>query len=378
MIALALLLQVSAATPLPYRDRTLPVESRVQDLLSRMTPEEKFWQLYMTPGDLDDRTEDYSHGIYGLQIPPPRGETSAVAYATKVNTIQRYFVEQTRLGIPIIPFDEGLHGLARPGAVSFPQAIAIAATWDPRMMSLAAGGIARQARRRNIRQLLSPVLNLASDVRWGRTEETYGEDPCLAGVLAETFWNEMAGMGVVPTPKHLVSNVGDGGRDRYPIEFNERELRERFLPPIARLLRNAPLTSVMTAYNSVNGLPATQNPWLLTTLLRQEWKFRGVVISDAAATGGATVLQLTEPDTPTAAADAWRAGLDVVFQSTWAQHRPYREAIERGLVPMTVVDSAVAHVLRLKFALGLFEQPYDSTWPLLLQEEEAQRRNARR
>jgi beta-glucosidase len=358
VIALALLLQVGAVGPAPYRDPALPVERRVQDLLRRMTPEEKFWQLYMTPGDRDDPSHDWSHGAYGLQVSPRSGATSAREQAERINAIQRYFVDSTRLGIPIIPFDEALHGLARPDATVFPQAIALAATFDTTVMREVAGAIARETRSRGVRQVLSPVVNIASDVRWGRTEESYGEDHWLTARIGMAFVRAFEERGVVATPKHLVANVGEGGRDSYPIEVNDRELRERFLPPFAALLRPGGARSVMTAYNSVDGLPATQNPRLLTSFLRREWGFTGVAISDAAATGGATVLQMTEKDTPTAARHAWEAGLDVVFQSTWGQHGPYlAAALHSGIAP-AIIDSAVARVLRLKFSLGLFEDPY--------------------
>jgi beta-glucosidase len=356
MILLALLLQGTPAPP-AYKDRALPVERRVQDLLGRMTPEEKFWQLYMTPGTLDEPGTDWSHGVYGIQLPEAslRG-LDPFAQHERMNAIQRWFLDSTRLGVPIIPFEEGVHGLMRPGAVVFPSAIALAATWDGRRVGAVGRAVGTQSFAVGVRQVLSPVVNVASDVRWGRTEETYGEDPFLSTVLGEAFAAGLESVGVVPTPKHLVANVGDGGRDSYPIEWNERELRERFLPPFEETLRDRDRRSVMSAYNSVGGLPATQNPWLLTTLLRREWGFRGVTISDMAATGGPTVLQMTEASTPEAAAHAWQAGLDVVFQSTWAQHRPYLAAIQQGLVPMATIDSAVARVLRLKFGLGLFDE----------------------
>ena len=361
MIALALLLQVGAAPPPRYRDATLPVETRVQDLLARMTPEEKFWQLYMTPGDLDDPAHDYSHGVYGLQVGPRAGQESAAAQAARLNAIQRWFVERTRLGIPIIPFDEALHGVARPDATAFPQAIALAASFDTALMSGVAGAIADEAQSRGIRQALSPVVNIASDVRWGRTEESYGEDPWLSARMAAAFVRAFEEDGVVATPKHFVANVGEGGRDSYPVDATAAELEERYFPPFLAAIADGGARSVMTAYNSVDRLPATQNPWLLTQVLRREWHFTGVTISDAAATGGPTVLQLTEPDTPHAAEHAWEAGLDVVFQSEWGQHRRYLEAVRTGLVAPAVIDSAVARVLRLKFAVGLFEHPYVDT-----------------
>ena len=351
----AVLCQAPAAERPPYRDARLPIAERVRDLLGRMTLEEKFWQLFMIPGDLDDPAHDYSKGIFGLQI---SSSGTARAHAERINAIQKYFVETTRLGIPIIPFEEAVHGLARPGATMFPQAIALAATWDASMMSRVAGAIARETRSRGIRQVLSPVVNIADDVRWGRVEETYGEDPYLSATMGDAFVRAFEQAGIVATPKHFVANVGDGGRDSYPIDHSERLLTERFLPPFDVAIRRAGARSIMTAYNSVDGSPATQNHRLLNGILKGAWGFTGFVISDASATGGATVLHMTEPNTPTAAKHAFEAGLDVVFQSSYPQYRPYWDAVSRGLVPAAIVDAAVARVLRAKFELGLFEQPY--------------------
>ena len=351
----AVLYQAPAPERPPYRDARLPIAERVRDLLGRMTLEEKFWQLFMIPGDLDDPAHDYSKGVFGLQI---SSSGTARAHAERINAIQKYFVEKTRLGIPIIPFEEAVHGLAQPGATMFPQAIALAATWDASLMSRVAGAIARETRSRGIRQVLSPVVNIADDVRWGRVEETYGEDPYLSAMMGDAFVRAFEQAGIVATPKHFVANVGDGGRDSYPIDHSERLLTERFLPPFDVAIRRAGARSIMTAYNSVDGSPATQNHRLLNGILKGAWGFTGFVISDASATGGATVLHMTEPNTPTAAKHAFEAGLDVVFQSSYPQYRPYWDAVSRGLVPAAIVDAAVARVLRAKFELGLFEQPF--------------------
>jgi len=343
----------------PYRDATLPMEARVRDLIGRMTLEEKFWQLFMIPGDLDDPSTDYSKGVFGLQISTrPTTGNAARAHAERINAIQRYFVERTRLGIPIIPFDEALHGLVRDGATAYPQAIGLAATWDTALVARTARAIARETKSRGIRQVLSPVINIASDVRWGRVEETYGEDPVLTSLTGVAFVRAFESEGVVATPKHFIANVGEGGRDSYPIDLDQRELDERFFPPFKAAIDDGHARSVMSAYNSVDGEPATQNRALLTDKLKREWGFGGFVISDAAATGGATVLHHTEATTATATKDALDAGLDVIFQSSWPQHRPYLDAFRRGLIADSVIDAAVARVLRVKFALGLFEHPY--------------------
>lgn len=347
--------QVASAT---YRDASLPAEQRVGDLLPRMTPTEKFWQLFMVPGDRDDPAHDWSAGAFGLQVvATDSGPDAARRHAERINALQRYFVDSTRLGIPIIPFDEALHGLMRPGATVFPQAIALAATWDTLLVGEVAAAIAAETRSRGIRQVLSPVVNLSRDGRWGRTEESYGEDPRLAGLMGRAFIRPFEAAGVITTPKHFVANVGDGGRDSWPIEASERQLRETWFPPFAMAVR-AGARSLMTAYNAVNGVPASQNRYLLTEVLRERWGFGGFVISDAAATGGATVLQMTEASIATSARHALEAGLDVIFQSSWEQHRPWLAAFLDGSVPDALVDRAVARVLQAKFEMGLFEDPF--------------------
>lgn len=340
-----------------------------------MTLEEKFWQLFMLPGSLDDSTHDYSHGVFGLQVSTfpeaksgsrrPAPDSNAVdrasaarMHAERINAIQKYLVERTRLGIPMIPFDEAVHGLTRDGATMYPAAIALAATWDSSLVARVSASIVRETRSRGVRQVLSPVVNIANDVRWGRVEETYGEDPFLTSVMARAFVTTFERAGIVATPKHFVANVGDGGRDSYPIDFDARLLEEYFYPPFRAAIQNGGARSVMTAYNSVNGSPATQSRELLNGVLKHDWGFKGFIISDAAATGGATVLHDTEESTATATKDALEAGLDVIFQSSWEQHRPYLRAFQSGAIAMPVIDSAVARVLRVKFELGLFEHPY--------------------
>ena len=342
-----------------YRDPNQPIDARVRDLLGRMTLEEKFWQLFMIPGDLDDPSHDYSHGVFGLQISSkPSTGNAARAHAERINAIQKYFVERTRLGIPIIPFDEAVHGLMRDGATSFPQAIGLAATWDTALVSRVARAIAQETRSRGVRQVLSPVINLATDVRWGRVEETYGEDPVLTSLMAVAFVSAFESSGIIATPKHFIANVGEGGRDSYPIDVSQRLLEEMYFPPFKAAIEQGHARSVMSAYNSVDGSPATQNRALLDGTLKHDWKFGGFVISDAAATGGATVLHHTEVSTATATKDALDAGLDVIFQSSWPQHRPYLEAFRHAGIADSVIDAAVTRVLRAKFELGLFEHPY--------------------
>lgn len=365
--------QLHAQSVLPYKNAALSVDVRVKDLLSRMTPEEKFWQLFMIPGDLGKNPSQYKNGIFGFQVSAASaGNTAssqilnygtgenALLLAQKINSIQKYFVENTRLGIPIIAFDECLHGLVRQGATSFPQAIALAATWDTALMRQVSTAIAVETKARGIRDVLSPVVNIANDVRWGRTEETYGEDPFLSAEMAVAFVSPFEKMGVVTTPKHFIANVGDGGRDSYPIHYNERFMEEEFFPPFLAAIKRGGTRSIMTAYNSYDGSPATANDWLLNKKLKSDWKFKGFVISDASAVGGATVLHNTASDYPASGQYAITNGLDVIFQTEYKHHELFIPPFLNGKINQKRIDDAVSRVLRAKFELGLFEHPYAS------------------
>jgi len=354
-----------------YKNPVLPVEVRVSDLLGRMSLEEKFGQLFMVAGNLSDGKEKYRHGIFGLQ-PGSEGKTKAEAgqllvqasasgarqSVQKANAIQRFFVEETRLGIPVIIFGEALHGLTENEAIAYPQAIGLAATWDTALMGEVAFAIASEARSRGIRQVLSPVINIARDVRWGRTEETYGEDPFLTASMALAYVSPFAKMGIITTPKHFVANVGDGGRDSYPIHFSERLMEEIYFPAFKACINEGHAISLMTAYNSFDGRQCTANKWLLNEKLKKEWGFQGFVISDAGATGGANVLHFTAKDYTESTVQAISNGLDVIFQTS-IDHLPlFYDAFEKGLIDEKAIDEAVRRVLRAKFRLGLFENPY--------------------
>jgi beta-glucosidase len=364
--------QAQTKQTLPYRNPTLSVERRVQDLLSRMTLEEKFWQLFMVSGDLEEGKDKYRHGLFGLQMDTKsssdkvseqllsyQSSGTARAAAQKINATQRFFVEETRLGIPIIPFDEALHGLVREGATAFPQSIALAATWNPGLMSQVAHAIASETRSRGIRQILSPVVNVATDVRWGRVEETYGEDPYLSSVMGARFVAEFEKLGVVTTPKHFVANHGDGGRDSYPAHWSERFLDEIYLPPFEACFHAGGSHSVMTSYNALDGRPNTANAWLLEKKLRQEWGFKGFTVSDAGSVGGMNDLHRTSRDFAESAKQGIENGLDVILQTS-VDHFPlfFKKGLETKYFDPKAVDRAVARVLRAKFELGLFENPY--------------------
>jgi len=350
-----LLLGGRAPAAQPYKNADAPVEERVKDLLSRMTIEEKFWQLFMLSTDLDGVVDKCVDGAFGFQISSSGDTTGSAAY---VNSVQRRFVESTRLGVPIIPFDEAVHGLVLKGAVSFPQAIALAATFDTALVHRVSRAIALDCRSRGIRQVLSPVVNIASDVRWGRVEETYGEDPYLSSAMGTAFVSELERLGVITTPKHFIANVGDGGRDSYPIQHGERLLREIHLPPFKACVLRGGSRSIMTSYNSLDGTPCTASAWLNNRLLKREMGFTGFVISDAGAVGGANVLHFTASDYAEATERALNGGLDVIFQTSYDQYPLIMRAFQEGRIDQGVIDRAVSRVLKAKFDLGLFERPY--------------------
>lgn len=364
---------ITAQKPL-YKDPKQPIEARVQDLLQRMTPEEKFWQCFMIPGDLDNVPKgQYAHGIFGLQVSAGNqgggvagqllkynANEDAERLAKKINAIQKYFVEESRLGIPIIPFDEALHGLMREGATAFPQAIGLSATFNPELMKEVSTAIAKESKLRGIRQILTPVVNLASDVRWGRTEETYGEDPFLTSVMGVNFASSFENQNIITTPKHFLANVGEGGRDSYPIHWSKRYLEETHLVPFQKAFNQGKSRSVMTSYNLLDGRPSTANHWLLTEKLKKDWNFKGFVISDASAVGGANVLHFTAKDYDDASAQAINAGLDVIFQTEYQHYKLFIPPFLDGRISKERIDDAVSRVLRAKFELGLFENPYVS------------------
>lgn len=362
---------VAQTIPL-YKNSRAPINERVKDLLGRMTPTEKFWQLFMIPGDIKPgEGYKYKDGLFGFQVSAAsagaegaqqmlqyNATETAVSLAKKVNKIQQFFMDSTRLGIPMLPFDEALHGLVRQGSTIFPQSIGLAATFNTSIMEAVAGAIARESKIRGIRQILSPVINIATDVRWGRTEETYGEDPFLSSKMGVVYMKTLEDENIIATPKHFVANVGDGGRDSYPIDMNERYLSEIHYPPFKDAVQKAGARSIMTSYNSVNGSPATANDYLLNDLLKKQWGFNGFVISDAGAVGGANVLHYTAKDYPDAGKNAVNNGLDVLFQTAQEHYKLFIPPFLNGQINQARLDDAVSRVLRAKFELGLFETPY--------------------
>ncbi|RKY84837.1 beta-glucosidase, partial [candidate division KSB1 bacterium] len=338
---------------LPYLNPDLPVKERVKDLLSRMTIEEKIAQLQCM---LRGEEVIQERGIGGLGVVLRR--LGPVEAAKKANKIQRYAYEHTRLKIPVIIHDEALHGLVGKGATSFPQAIGLASTWDTQLMEKVATVIARETKSRGIHQVLSPVINIARDVRWGRVEESYGEDPYLTSRMGVAFCKSIEKEGVITTPKHFVANVGDGGRDSNPIHFSERLLREIYFPAFKACFQEAGARSVMAAYNSIDGLPCSANRWLLTDILRNEWGFKGFVVSDYGSVWGIVFKHNTASTKKEGAKQAIEAGLDVELPNINLYGEPLLQSVKSGLVSESTIDKSVKRILEIKFRMGLFENRY--------------------
>ena len=346
----------SAPTALPaYRNPNLPVEQRVEDLLGRMTLQEKLNQLRSDNRDEVWKPAAQTTGFGEVyDILRPLGSAEAARLANRTQRLAR----RSRLRIPLIIRDEALHGLAGNGPTSFPQAIGMAATWDPAIVGRCAQSIAREAKARGVNRVLAPVINIARDARWGRVEETFGEDPLLQSRIAVEYVRGFETTGVATCPKHFVANVGDGGRDSHAIYLTEQALREVYLPPFEAAVKHAGARSIMTAYNSLNGRACSANHWLLTDLLKGEWGFTGVVGSDYGAAAGTLHAHRNAADEVGAAAANLNGGLDIEWPNVGFWGAPLEQALERGLVSEAALDDAVRRMLRNKFELGLFDSRY--------------------
>jgi beta-glucosidase len=339
----------------PYKNPKLPVEQRVHDLLGRMTLEEKLNQLRAdgNPRVYEKPLETTGFGFF--TVAAIRGQ-GPVRLAESLNALQRT-AQKSRLGIPIMPYEESLHGLIDPGHVSFPQAIALAATWDPSFIHRCAEVIADEDRAEGVRQVLSPVINVVRDARWGRVEESYGEDPLVTSKIAVAFTSALENAGVVTTPKHYVANLWDGGRDSHAVEISERSLREIYLAPFKAVFQQGGSRSVMCSYNAVNGIPAADSKWLLTDILRGEWGFQGYVVSDWGAAINVFSRFHQSGTIAESAALQLTAGMDAEHPSVDIYGKPLDDAVAQHLVSMKTIDTAVSRILRVKFEIGLFDDP---------------------
>lgn len=336
-----------------YKDRTQPVEARVKDLLSQMTTAEKIAQLR---SDADPKVYEpalKTTGFGFFAIYPLRGLTPT-ELAIKMNDLQK-MAATSRLGIPLMPYEEALHGLIDKGHTSFPQAIALAASWDPDYVHQVAQAIADETRAQGVRQVLSPVINVCRDPRWGRMEETYGEDPLMNARMGVAFVTAFENSGVATTPKHFVANLWDGGRDSNSVNISQRQLFDIYLKPFEAVFKEGGSRSVMCSYNAVNGIPCASDPWLLTDLLRKQWGFRGYVVSDWGAASNVLGAFHQAGNAEDAAALNLNAGMDSEAPSVYIFGKPLEDAIRDGKITGATLDESVSRILRVKFELGLFD-----------------------
>ena len=378
-------------TPL-YKDPRQPVERRVDDLLARMTLEEKVAQLetiwedkakLQTPDgrfSAELASKSFPDGIGGFARPSDRrgvtasnGAAGASAGVNRgprdtaeyVNAAQHWAVEHTRLGIPILMHEESLHGYVARDATSFPQAIALASTWDPDLVTGVFSVAAREARARGATLVLAPVVDIARDPRWGRIEETYGEDTYLVTQMGLAAVRGFQGP-TLPLPsdkvfvtlKHFTGHGWpESGTNVGPAHVGERELREAFFPPFEAAVKKYPIQSVMASYNEIDGIPSHANNWLLNGVLRGEWGYQGAVVSDYYGIRELVTRHHLYSDVKDAAERAIKSGVDVETPDREGfVHLP--ELVREGPAPMALVDQAVRRVLTMKFEAGLFENPY--------------------
>jgi beta-glucosidase len=366
----------------PYRDSSLPVEQRVTDLLSRMTLEEKVAQLggtWQNPAQvhdesllfvgknrefLPDRAAVLLHDGLG-EMSRPSEQRGPREMAEFTNTLQKWIIEHTRLGIPILFHEECLHGHAAPKGTAYPQAIALASTWDTILVHDVFSATALEVRARGAQQCLTPVLDLAREPRWGRTEETYGEDPYLTSRIGVAAIQGFQGNGpaidkshVMATTKHFaVHGQPEGGTNVAPGNYSDRVVREYFLKPFQAAIQEAHAASLMPSYNEVDGIPSHSNGHLLDDVLRHEWGFQGVVVSDYFAVNDLITLHHVAANEEVAARTALESGVDVELPAV-ATYRTLLQQVRDGRVAESLVDRAVARLLRMKFLTGLFDAPY--------------------
>jgi beta-glucosidase len=361
-----------ATTTARYRDRRYPPAERATDLLRRMTLAEKIAQLgsfwaFEVVGDGGLHPD-----LLAAQAPDGIGEITRLAGSTNLrpvdvartaNQIQRYLIEETRLGIPAIIHEECLHGLLAWSAPTFQQSIGAAASFDPDVVTAVASTIQRRMLMTGARHALGPVLDTGRDPRWGRIEETYGEDPYLAAALGSAYIRALQGpdlsTGVLATGKHMVGHgMAEGGMNMAPVHIGPREMHDEQLFPFEVAVRDAGLASMMPAYCDVDGVPCHASHELLTTILREAWGFDGVVASDYTGIAMLQTMHLMTDDPATAGAYAVRAGVDLELPRFDAYGTPLLEALADGRTDEPAIDALVRRVLEMKVRLGLFERPY--------------------
>ncbi len=373
-----------------YKDPRAPVDLRVRDLMARMTLDEKVAQLITLSTTKRQVMDDalrfdparadtaYPNGIGQIARPSDRGGAATAANTGAavtgrwrapadtiafVNAAQRWATTRTRLGIPILFHEEALHGFMAPEATSFPQAIALAGSFDRDLVRRVNAVIAREVRAHGTVLALSPVVDIARDPRWGRIEETFGEDPYLCGEMGVAAVIGLQGEGktlapgkVFATLKHMTGHgQPESGENVAPAPIAERELRENFFPPFRAVVARTGIGAVMPSYNEIDGVPSHANRWLLNDVLRGEWGFDGAIVSDYAAIGELASLHHIAADKAEAARLALAAGVDSDLPDGEA-YRSLADQVRAGRVAIEAVDAACRRMLTLKMRSGMFEQ----------------------
>lgn len=367
-----------------YKDPNLSIDIRLSDLLSRMTLEEKVgqllcplgWEMYEIHGSEVHLSEKFKQLIKernaGMlwatyRADPWTKKTLANGLNPELaakagNALQKYVMENTRLGIPMFLAEEAPHGHMAIGATVFPTGIGMAATWSPELVKEVGQVIAKEIRSQGGHISYGPVLDLTRDPRWSRVEETFGEDPVLSGILGASMVDGLGGgnlsqkYATIATLKHFLAYaVPEGGQNGNYASVGIRDLHQNFLPPFRKAI-DAGALSVMTSYNSIDGIPCTSNHYLLTQLLRNEWKFRGFVVSDLYSIDGIHESHFVAPTKENAAIQSVTAGVDVDLGGD--AYTNLCHAVQSGQMDKAVIDTAVCRVLRMKFEMGLFEHPY--------------------
>ncbi len=335
-----------------YKNPDYSIEERVNDLVSHMTLEEKLIQMGGHFKDHPEIGEELGTGSFGFMTQHLSPEEAAKEY----NTRQEKQMEQTRLAIPAFRSIEGIFALMANGSTSFPQPIAQAATFDPQCVATVAEILGVEMKSRGVSEVLSPVLNLTRDPRWGRANETYGEDPYLIGLMGSAYVKTLEAMGVQTDLKHFVANMGLDGQFGGATYFTERIMREYYFPAFKKCFEDG-ASSVMMAYNTFDAIPCATNGWLMNDIIKGEWNFDGFIRSD----GGSAQFIYDDGyihETPEELAiDMVNNGCDKASPG-WFFGEPLRNAVEQGLVKESRIDDAVRRFLRQKFEAGIFENPY--------------------
>jgi beta-glucosidase len=355
-----------------YLDPAAVPQERAKDLLLLMTLDEKIAQIGSTFAApllengkfARSQAENVlKNGIGQISAPAMSSSLAPRQLCELMNDIQRYLFENTRLAIPAMVHEECLNGFRAKGATIFPQNIGLAASWEPDLAGRITNVIRRQMRAAGMHQGLAPVLDVARDPRWGRVEETFGEDPYLVAALGLAYVKGLQGndnkQGIVATLKHFAGHgLPESGLNCAPSHIPPRLLREVYLHPFKKAVKQGGVLSVMNAYHEIDGIPCAASEELLTDILRREWGFEGVVVSDYFAIAQLMTIHKVAAHSGEAAALALKAGIDIELPFSNCYAEPLQKAVENGTVPIELVDRAVARILALKFKLGLFENPY--------------------